>query len=186
MIRGPDASIVVEASRRRAAQDVGQKGETMANDTHHYDVLISWDGNRGDGTATYAGYGREHHAAINGKPQLDLSADASFRGDAARHNPEDLLVAAISSCHMLSYLALCARRGVQVVAYRDAARGTMTTDARGGGRFTEVVLHPDVVIARDSDTDLATRLHEEAHAVCFIANSCNFPIEHVPTIRLEG
>lgn len=157
----------------------------MANDTHHYEVLVDWDGNRGDGTATYAGYAREHHASIDGKQPLALSADASFRGDPARHNPEDLFVAAISSCHMLSYLALCARRGVQVLAYRDAARGTMMTDACGGGRFTEVVLHPEVVVSSEASVELATQLHEEAHALRFIANSCSVPIRHEATIRVE-
>lgn len=158
----------------------------MANDTHHYEVLITWEGNRGDGTATYQGYGREHRASTGGKPPLELSADATYRGDPARHNPEDLLLAAISSCHMLSYLALCARRGVTVLAYRDAARGSMATDARGGGRFTEVVLHPEVTVAAESDLERAHALHEEAHALCFIANSCNFPIRHEATIREEG
>lgn len=158
----------------------------MANDTHHYDVSIHWDGNRGDGTKTYAGYGREHHATIEGKPRIELSADALFRGDDTRLNPEDLLVTAIASCHMLAYLALCARRGVQVLAYRDAARGTMMTDARGGGRFTEVVLHPEVVVASESDVERATQLHEEAHAVCFIANSCSVPIRNEPLVRVEA
>jgi organic hydroperoxide reductase OsmC/OhrA len=157
----------------------------MANDTHHYDVLITWDGNRGEGTATYAGYGREHHASIDGKPPIELSADAAYRGNPARLNPEDLLLTAISSCHMLSYLALCARKGVKVLEYRDAARGTMVTDARGGGRFTEVVLHPDVVVAFAADVERATRLHEEAHALCFIASSCRVPIRIEPTIRVE-
>lgn len=158
----------------------------MANDTHHYDVLITWDGNRGDGTAAYAGYGRDHHASVDGKPRLELSADAAYRGDPARLNPEDLLLAAISSCHMLAYLALCARKGVQVLEYRDAARGTMVTDARGGGRFTEVVLHPDVLVAGDADVERAKQLHEEAHALCFIANSCSVPIRNEAAIRVEA
>lgn len=150
---------------------------------HQYRTHLTWDGNRGDGTATYAGYGREHRILIDGKPELHATADAAFRGDAAKHNPEDLLVAALSSCHMLSYLALCAREKLQVVAYEDDAHGTMQEDGKGGGRFVEVVLHPVVTLARAEDAARATELHERAHALCFIANSCNFPVRHQPEVR---
>ncbi|HEX6086563.1 MAG TPA: OsmC family protein [Thermoanaerobaculia bacterium] len=150
---------------------------------HEYRTHLIWDGNRGDGTATYAGYGREHRILIDGKPELLATADAAFRGDAAKHNPEDLLVAALSSCHMLSYLALCARAKLQVVAYEDDARGTMQEDGKGGGRFVEVVLHPVVTLARAEDAARATELHERAHELCFIANSCNFPVRHEAEVR---
>jgi organic hydroperoxide reductase OsmC/OhrA len=151
--------------------------------SHHYRTHLIWDGNRGDGTATYAGYGREHRIRIDGKPELHATADAAFRGDAAKHNPEDLLVAALSSCHMLSYLALCAREKLQVVAYEDDAHGTMQEDGKGGGRFVEVVLHPVVTIARAEDAARATELHERAHELCFIASSCNFPVRHQAEVR---
>ena len=151
--------------------------------SHHYEAHIHWDGNRGDGTATYAAYGREHHASIANKPDVLLSADPSFRGDAARHNPEDLLLVAIASCHMLSYLALCAKWGIQVVAYDDRATATMELDKRGGGRFTEAVLHPVVTIADAAHAEKATALHEQAHDLCFIASSCNFPIRHEAETR---
>ena len=150
---------------------------------HRYDAHLQWDGNRGDGTATYAGYGREHRVTMAGKPDLLGSADASFRGDPARHNPEDLLLAAIVSCHMLSYLALCARAGINVVAYEDAATATMREDGRGGGRFTEAVLRPVVTVADAMHVDRARALHERAHELCFIASSCNFPIRHEATVR---
>ena len=150
---------------------------------HQYRTHLIWDGNRGDGTATYAGYGREHRILIDGKPELRATADAAFRGDAATHNPEDLFLAAISSCHMLSYLALCARAKLRVVAYEDAARGTMQEDGKGGGKFTEVVLHPVVTLASADDAARATELHERAHQLCFIANSCNFPIHHEAEVR---
>ena len=151
--------------------------------SHHYETRIHWDGNRGNGTATYAEYGREHHASMANKPDLPLSSDPTFRGDGTRHNPEDLLLIAIASCHMLAYLALCARRGVQVIAYEDRATATMELDQRGGGRFTEAMLRPVVTVASADQIERATALHDEAHDVCFIASSCNFPIRHEAETR---
>src|SRR5512140_3789212 len=107
----------------------------MKNGEHHYRLHLVWDGNRGDGTSTYAAYGREYRVAIEGKPELRGSADAAFRGDPAMLNPEDLFVASIASCHMLSYLALCAREGLAVLAYEDVSEAMMKEDGRGGGRF---------------------------------------------------
>jgi organic hydroperoxide reductase OsmC/OhrA len=155
----------------------------MKNGEHHYSAHLIWDGNRGKGTATYAGYGREYRVAIEGKPELHGSADVAFRGDADRFNPEDLFVAAIASCHMLSYLALCAKHGICVIAYEDAAAGTMKEDGKGGGRFEEVVLHPVVTIADAEQVERATKLHARAHESCFIANSCSVPIRHEPVVR---
>ena len=151
--------------------------------SHHYAAHLIWDGNRGDGTASYQTYGREHRVLIAGKPDLHLTADAAFRGDASRLNPEDLFVAANSSCHMLSYLALCAKYGIRVDAYEDEATGTMEEDGRGGGRFTSVLLRPSVTVADAKDAERAMQLHERAHATCFIANSCSVPIHHEPTVR---
>lgn len=155
----------------------------MASGEHAYSARVVWDGNTGEGTAAYDRYGRDHRIVIGGKPELAGSADPAFRGDAARHNPEDLLVASISACHMLFYLSLCARDGVRVLAYEDDARGTLRMDAGGGGRFEQVTLRPAVTIHPASDAELALRLHERAHALCFIARSCGFPIHHEPTVR---
>jgi organic hydroperoxide reductase OsmC/OhrA len=155
----------------------------MKNGEHHYNAHLIWDGNRGDGTATYAGYGREYRVMIEGKPELHGSADAAFRGDADRFNPEDLFLAAIASCHMLSYLALCAKYGINVIAYEDAATGMMKEDGKGGGRFEEVVLHPVVTIADAEHVERATKLHHRAHETCFIANSCSVPIRNEPVVR---
>lgn len=155
----------------------------MHNGEHHYTAHLIWDGNRGDGTSSYATYGREHRLLVPGKPEIQATADAAFRGDAAKLNPEDLLVAALSSCHMLTYLALCARGKINVLAYEDEATGTMKEDGKGGGRFAEVVLRPRVTIADAADVERATALHERAHELCYIANSCNFPIHHRPEVR---
>ena len=152
---------------------------------HHYQVEVTWTGNRGDGTRTYQGYGREHEIRIAGKPVLAGSSDPAFRGDAGKHNPEDMLVTALSTCHMLSYLHQAVLAGVVVTAYADHAEGTMETDAHGG-RFTEVVLRPVVTIGAASDTSKAEAVHELAHHACFIANSVNFPVRCEPRIVVES
>lgn len=151
--------------------------------THAYRARLVWDGDTGRGTADYRTYDRSYRVLIDGKPTLNGSADATFRGDAERHNPEDLFLAAISGCHMLSYLAVCAHQGVRVLEYEDDVSGTLLTHADGSGRFEEVVLRPTVTIAPDSDSELARRLHDTAHEQCFIANSCSVPIRHEPTVR---
>ena len=118
------------------------------------------------------------------KKALPGSSDPAFLGDSARYNPELLLLASLSSCHMLWYLHLCAVNGIVVQAYEDCASGTMAEDATGSGRFTSAVLAPEVTLAPDSDHAKALRLHDEAHQKCFIANSVNFPIRHEPVLRL--
>jgi organic hydroperoxide reductase OsmC/OhrA len=151
----------------------------------NYATRIEWTGNRGEGTSTYQAYGRDYLATIEGKPPLEGSADPKFRGDAAKHNPEDLFLLALSACHMLSYLALCARHGISVVDYTDDARGSMELDKKGGGRFVEVTLHPAVVIARGGDAQKAKDLHEEAHERCFIAASVSIPVHHEAMITVQ-
>ena len=156
----------------------------MMKGAHEYSSRLIWDGNTGEGTASYAGYGRQHHVVVAGKPDIVGSADPAFRGDAAKLNPEDLFVASLSSCHMLSYLALCALQGVRVVAYEDDAKGTMMVDADGGGKFEEVVLYPKVTIADREHVALALNLHDGAHAQCFVANSVSIPVRHKPTVQV--
>src|SRR5262245_28554092 len=152
---------------------------------HLYDVDLIWDGNRGEGTSSYNSYERAWRLRVSGKPELSGSADPVFRGEAGRHNPEDLFVGAIAACHMLFYLALCARQGVRVTAYEDAARGTMAIRGAGGGAFEEIVLRPRVRLADARQAELAARLHDTAHELCFLASSCRFPIRHEPAITAE-
>lgn len=149
---------------------------------HRYETHVTWTGAAAGGTRTYQGYSREYRADFPGKPSITGSADAAFRGDPALHNPEDMLVLALSACHMLSYLALAALEGLEVVAYEDEASGTMQQEGRGG-RFTEVVLRPRVTLAAGSDVARGEALHEEAHRTCFIANSVNFPVRHEAKVR---
>lgn len=156
----------------------------MPGKEHEYVSHLVWEGNPGEGTAGYERYGRGYRVEIEGKPDLAGSADPMFHGDAAVHNPEDLFVAAISSCHMLSYLALCARNGVRVMSYEDEARGTLRFDANGGGRFVVVELRPRVTIAAGSDLALARELHEEAHDTCYIASSCLVTIRRIAAVTV--
>jgi organic hydroperoxide reductase OsmC/OhrA len=154
----------------------------MSHDAHLYSAALTWTGNHGQGTAQYDAYGREYTVHVDGKPPLQGSADPAFRGDASRHNPEDLLLVAISSCHLLSYLALCARHRISVLSYADQADAVMELSADGGGRFTSATLHPRVVVQDPAHVERALALHERAHALCFIASSCNFPIRHEATV----
>lgn len=152
---------------------------------HGYRVLVTWTGNRGSGTSGYQAYGRDHEVSADGRPVIAASSDPAFRGDPARWNPELELVAALSQCHMLWFLHLCAVGGVVVTSYTDDAEGTMTETADGGGYFTEVVLRPRVGVASAEMTEAAESLHKEAHAKCFIARSVNFPVRHEPVITAE-
>jgi organic hydroperoxide reductase OsmC/OhrA len=149
---------------------------------HEYKARLVWEGAAQGPAASYAGYSRLFRAEIAGKPALTGSADAAFKGDPKLYNPEDLLLVALSSCHMLSYLALAARRGVVVIAYEDEAQGTMVVE-RGAGRFTEAMLHPIVTVRAGTDMALALSLHRDAHEGCFIAASVNFPVWHEAEIR---
>jgi organic hydroperoxide reductase OsmC/OhrA len=143
---------------------------------------MEWLGNRGTGTSGYRDYGREVVLSAEGKPSVEGSADRTFHGNAERWNPEELLVAALSQCHLLSYLHVAVLRGVVVVAYHDEARGTMVTTPDGGGRFTSVTLRPVVTVASAQMESVALQAHHEASMKCFIANSVNFPVRHEPTI----
>ncbi len=149
--------------------------------THHFEVAATWTGNRGEGTSGYRGYDRTVTLSIEGKPDLKASADKAFRGDGALWNPEDMLVAALAECHLLSYLHACVTLGVVVVEYSDAATGVMEV-VGNGGRFREVVLRPRVVVAEQAMIADARRAHSLAHEWCFIANSVNFPVRHEATV----
>lgn len=148
---------------------------------HHYTLSIEWTGNLGTGTSDYRAYSRNHTISSEGKPRLLASSDPSFRGDKTRYNPEEMLVAALSSCHMLSYLHVCVLNGVIVLEYSDNATGTMKENPDGSGQLTEVTLRPMVKVKDKSMIDKANQLHHRASALCFIARSVNFPVHHTPT-----
>jgi organic hydroperoxide reductase OsmC/OhrA len=151
---------------------------------HHYRVRTIWQGNRGTGTSHAAAYDRSH-TVINGrKPALELTTDHPRFGDRSKLNPEDLLVSALSSCHMLSYLYLCAVEGVVVIAYTDEASGVMIERPEGGGQFQSVTLHPVVTVAEPGMVEQAIALHHRAHEICFIASSVNFPVNTEPVCQV--
>jgi organic hydroperoxide reductase OsmC/OhrA len=149
---------------------------------HRYRASIAWTGNLGSGTSGYAAYSRDHEARAGAKPAIAGSSDPLFRGDAARWNPEELLIAALAACHQLWYLHLAAEAGVIVTAYEDDAEGMMAEEAGGAGQFETVTLRPRVTLAPGADADLARRLHEPAHEKCSIARSVSFPVRCEPTI----
>lgn len=146
---------------------------------HVYHATTIWTGASQGATTSYDAYSREYIVTMDGKLCIVGSADPAFRGNPALHNPEDLLVSALSACHMLSYLALCARAGIRVLSYVDDATGYMQSE-QGKTRFTEVVLHPRVTIEPEDNLEQAQLLHQSAHEVCFIANSVSFPVRHEP------
>ncbi|WP_150308464.1 OsmC family protein [Planctomonas psychrotolerans] len=153
------------------------------NVDHSYAVALTWTGNRGSGTSDYRSYGRDHVLTAEGKPRISGSSDPVFRGDRDRWNPEELLLAALTQCHLLSYLHVAASAGVVVVDYTDDSSGTMTQTRDGGGHFTGVTLRPTVTVADPSQIDLAQSLHARAAELCFIAASVNFPVVHEPRTR---
>ena len=154
--------------------------------THRYSTTVEWTGNTGEGTRTYKSYERAHVISVTGKPPIPGSSDPAFRGDPKRYNPEDLLVASLSTCHMLWFLHLAAMAKIVVVAYVDRASGTMVEEASGAGRFTDVVLAPEVTVEGAVDQARIDTLHHEAHAHCFIANSVNFPVRCEGSVRRAG
>ncbi len=149
---------------------------------HHYALRTTWTGDRGVGTTDYDAYGRDHVIAAPGKHEIAGSADRPFRGQVDRWNPEEMLLGALSQCHLLSYLWLCSTNGVVVTAYVDDAVGTMVQTRDGGGHFTEVTLRPTVTVRDQSMVEKARELHGLASEKCYIASSVNFPVKHEPTV----
>lgn len=156
------------------------------NGQHQYNLTLKWTGNKGTGTSNYRAYERSHTICVDGKTEISASSDPAFRGDKTKYNPEEFLVAAISSCHMLSYLHLCAVAGVVVTDYVDHATGIMVETPNGSGHFTEVTLNPIVTVTEISMIEKANELHKKANELCFIANSVNFPVGHNASCRVAG
>jgi organic hydroperoxide reductase OsmC/OhrA len=158
----------------------------MAGKEHHYLAQVTWTGNHGVGTRGYREYGRDHEIVSGDKPTIPGSSDPAFRGDATRWNPEELLVASLSACHKLWYLHVCSAAGIVVTAYKDKAEGRMVETENGSGHFTAVILRPHVRLAAGADVAHAAGLHHDAHAMCFIANSVNFPVTVEPSFEIQA
>lgn len=173
-----DAWMQERDARKRASNPAA----SMAR-MHRYSVQVAWTGNTGSGTSGYADYNRNHEISSQGKCVIEASADPMFRGEKTRYNPEELLVASASACHMLSYLHLCAVNGVVVLSYKDQPTGEMEEVIGGSGAFVRVDLHPKVTITATSNKERAEALHQVAHQNCFIANSLSIPVfTHSSTI----
>jgi len=155
------------------------------NGQHNYKLTVKWTGNTGTGTSGYAAYERNHSILVDNKVEILASSDPAFRGDKTKHNPEDLLLASVSSCHMLWYLHLCAVAGIIVTDYTDNATGIMIETANGGGKFTEITLNPTITITDISMKEKANELHKKANDLCFVANSLNFPVYHKPICKIK-
>lgn len=150
---------------------------------HHYELKAVWTGNTGTGTSAVNKYSRSHTVTNGNKPALDLTTDNKLYGEPSKLNPEDLLVTALSSCHLMSYLYLCAKEGVVVTAYEDNATGIMI-EKLDSGQFKEVTLHPVVTVADSSMIEKAIELHHKAHEICYIANSVNFEVKCEPVCKV--
>jgi organic hydroperoxide reductase OsmC/OhrA len=152
---------------------------------HNYKLTAVWTGNTCEGTKNVRTYDRSHTISFQGKPDLFLTTDNPAVGDKSKLNPEDLLVSAISSCHLLSYLYLCSMAGIVVMGYSDNATGTMIEKESGGGSFKEVTLNPVIYVADESMVEKAIDLHHKAHEICYIANSVNFEVKCNPTCKVQ-
>lgn len=152
---------------------------------HHYKINSRWTGNTGQGTGNYRSYERSLTVSVENKADILCTSDTAFNSDKKKHNPEELLLASISSCHMLWYLHLCSEAGIIVDEYQDDAKGTMIETADGGGHFTEAILYPTIIVRDQSMIEKAFGLHHKANKLCYIANSCNFPILHQPVIKIK-
>lgn len=148
---------------------------------HLFECKLVWTGAQKGSTVNYDTYSREYRVDISGKPSMMGSAAPAFKGDPSVYNPEDMLMAALSACHMLTYLAVCAKKRIEVVSYTDEAVGKMET-VGSTVKFTDVLLKPTVTVAEGTDLAVAAQLHEKAHFHCFIANSVNFPVRNQPSI----
>jgi organic hydroperoxide reductase OsmC/OhrA len=158
----------------------------MSGKNHHYQMELRWTGDNGTGTSGNSAYRREHEIWAPGKlTSIPGSSDAHFRGDGSRYNPEEMLVASLSSCHMLWMLHLCASAGIVITAYSDTAEGVMRENADGSGEFISVTLHPQITISEPARVDEAIALNEQAHHLCFIARSVKFPVKHEPVVISE-
>ncbi|UIR54999.1 OsmC family protein [Sphingobacterium sp. SRCM116780] len=149
---------------------------------HHYQQKLIWTGNMGKDTLSYQDYKRDFEIKLPSKATILGSSDPAFLGDPTRHNPEDLFLSAVSSCHMLWYLHFCAVSGILVERYEDQPIGILTEEKSGAGQFTKITLHPTVWIRGSEHVTLAKELHAKANSFCFIAKSINIPVDHLPVI----
>lgn len=149
------------------------------NKEHHYSINVEWTGNKGNGTSAYNAYERSHSVSAQDKVTIQASSDPAFRGDKTKYNPEEFLLSAIATCHMLWFLHVCADNGIIVTNYIDNPKGVMVENTGGGGHFVDVCLYPEVTVISESDISKLDAMHEKANGFCFISNSLNFKVRHI-------
>ncbi|APA00137.1 OsmC family protein [Flavobacterium commune] len=152
---------------------------------HLFKAKLNWTSVPKETNSNSKKYSKTHQIAIEGKAILDVSAAKAFKGDPALYNPEDLLLSSVVSCHMMSYLYVCSQNDITVVSYQDDAEATLEVSENGSGRFIEIRLYPKVIIKEKEKIEEALNLHTKANELCFIANSCNFPIVHFAECEAE-
>ena len=145
---------------------------------HLFKVALNWMKKDNISSSLSRIYTKSHHISIEGKPDLEVSAAKAFKGDPNLYNPEDLLLSSLTSCHMMSYLYCCAQHKIEVISYQDHSEATLQVNPDGSGKIVKVDLFPDIIISDSSQIELALSLHKKANELCFIANSCNFPVYH--------
>lgn len=150
---------------------------------HVFKAALQWFAQEKPADSTARFYPKTHRISLADKPDLVVSAAKSFKGDPKVYNPEDLLLSSVSSCHMMSYLYCCQQQNVQILAYSDESQAILEVQADGSGRITQIILNPVVQLADPAQKELAISLHQHASRLCFIANSCNFPIIHQPSVE---
>jgi organic hydroperoxide reductase OsmC/OhrA len=145
---------------------------------HLFKATAKWTSRQTQEDSSKRFYTKSHKILIEGKSVLNVSAAKAFKGDPALYNPEDLLLSSLVSCHMMSYLYVCSQNGIEVLEYSDNAEAMLEVSSDGSGRFVEVRLNPKVKILNQDKVEMALALHKKANQLCFIANSCNFPVLH--------
>lgn len=153
---------------------------------HSYTSRVIWTGNSGQGTAHYHAYARTWDVAVPGKAPIHCSNDPLLGGDPGKMNPEDLLLSALSACHMLWYLHYASEVGITVVSYEDTPIGVGEVGKGGAGRFVSAELNPVIVVKPGADLAKAEAIHHRIHEVCFVARSVNFPITCAAEFRVEA
>jgi organic hydroperoxide reductase OsmC/OhrA len=156
--------------------------ETIMADSAQYEIILFYPADSAQQMPPDAAFSRNSILRAADKPEIDASSPASLGGDASRYNPEELMLMSLAQCHMLTYLAIAAKKRIGVLAYTDRASGVLGTGANGKISFQSATLHPRVTVARGTNLADAQAIHEKAHANCFMANSVNFPVGHVPEI----
>ena len=156
------------------------------NNFHQFSAKLDWSLRPKPNDFNGKWYIKNHTISFDQKEQLNVSAARAFKGDPLLHNPEDLLLSSLTSCHMMSYLYCFSINNINVISYTDNSEAILEVNQDGSGQITKVTLNPKVVITKNSDSNLAKELHQKANELCFIASSCKFPVEHFPLIIVEN